>query len=621
MHSELRAMTKALRAINEAGEAGHPVILPATPRGARYLDILNHPDWSWEEDWDSYVGDYHSEDDDGDRDCANCGEYYYDCDCGDYEPEPASLVGRRYLYYPRGWATPRRTTPVGHAHVGAELEVTARVLDSEWGGGPVARVMHDTVGAAQQMTGLSFNLEEDSSLPDGGFEIISGYGLWPAVARGWCHVLDSVDTHRLIRGVDPSLSPFEKDQNELENLLHQRGATVWNWPGGEGIIPKDELASDTYERVYVAAPEWMGKYAEAAAISRKGWGAPNRRERRVRDVKDRADSCGMHVHVSPHPESTVGISRDRIAKRCEQVMVDFLKTDTLGYLFVVGRLPDDNFCVVGGSGRYSLVAERRHTVEFRGFASTLNPRMFAARVELALVVHYMVLNMWRDVVTWEDVRQYVMSGEAGVENLRTVLMMLPAFTASCAQQMSLPFIEEGCVTDPAVPGNTKESENMDINVTLNNPTIHVHMAGADGEPVVGLASGNLVGDLVDAMHTAAAEAATSSPDDLARLAYGTEGTNAAKAKWSIGKFVNDGERDLFDDYDSEDTVGKVIGVLFRNGDLEGENSSRANYRSLYRAAGGYAKLGSREFYSSDDVFELADSRSRDFIGVAAIVEV
>lgn len=648
MQSKLRSMTKALRAINEAGEQGQPVVLPATPRGARNIDALNHPGWSWTAFRDDYVRGYHShdDDDDDDRECVNCGDSRYYCECGDYEPEPSESSGREYVHWPRGWRQLSGDTPVGHALVGVELEVVPRVWDDDRESGPAARFLGITTGVAETETGLSFILEEDSSLPNDGFEIISGYGLWPAVARGWCHVLDSVDTHRVICGVDPALRPNEWSHEELEQELVKQRATVWNWPGGEGLVPLDDLTSDTYGQVYVAAPSWMGQYAKAASeYPDPGTGAPNRGEQRVRDTKHRGDKCGMHVHVSfrPSVHGKPDMSPYALARGCKKIMVDFLKTDTLGYLFVVGRLPDSSFCSVGCEDRYSLVACRRSTTEFRGFASTLNPRMFAARVELALAIHYVVSMKDEEYHTWEHVWSYVLSGEAGLENLRTTLLMLPAFKVSCEQQMSLPFVdpfdgqaenEEGCVTDPAVPGISKES-NMNVNITLNNPTVHVHMGAAGSTPVVNIDPSTPTSDLVDAMNTAAAEASAAStggtvtsatpdtpdtPDEVARAAYGVEGTNAAKAQWSIGKYVDDGERELRDEYDDEETVGKVVGVLFRNGDSIGVHPVGATYRSLYREAGGYAKLGSREFNYASDVFNLSDSTGRDFIGAAVVVE-
>lgn len=638
MYSKLRVLTKAIKAINEAGEQGLPVVLPATPRGARNLDILNHPGWEWDADRTDYIHEYHShDDDDEDRECANCGESYNWCDCGDFTPEPREPAGREYVSLPRGWRQPDEDKPVGHALVGVELEVVPRVWDDDGGSGPVACFLDATTGAASAETGLTFILEDDSSLPEGGFEIISGYGLWPTVARGWCHVLDSVDTHRVICGVDPTLIPGEWSDVELTRELVNQRATVWNWPGGEGLVRLDDLKTDTYDQVYVAAPDWMGQYAKAAAEHPDpSTGAPNRVARRVRDTKLRGDKCGMHVHVSFRPSVSAngGMGPEELARKCEKIMVDFLKADTLGYLFVVGRLPDNSFCSVGDRGRYALVARRRNTTEFRGFASTLNPRMFAARVELALAIHYVVAMKDAEFHTWEHVWSYVLSGEAGLENLRTILLMLPAFKVSCEQQMSLPFVdpldgqaenEEGCVTDPAVPGISMESNNMNVNITLNNPTVHVHM-GAGSTPVVSIDPSNPAGDLVDAMNTAAAEASTASttpdtPDEVARAAYGVDGTNAAKAQWSIGKYVDDGERELRDECDDEDTVGKVVGVAFRNGDAIGDHPVGATYRSLYREAGGYAKLGSREFNYASDVFNLADAMSRDFIGVAVVVEV
>lgn len=643
MFSELRAPTKAIKAINEAGEQGLPVVLPATPRGARNLDILTHEGWVWGADRDDYVRCYHSHDDgdDDDRECVNCGDSRYYCECGDYEPEQREPAGREYVTYPRGWRQPDPDTPAGHALVGVELEVVPRVWDDDSESGPAACFITATTNAATVETGLSFILEEDSSLPDDGFEIISGYGLWPAVARGWCHVLDSVDTHRVICGVDQALRPNEWTHDELEQELARQRATVWNWPGGEGLVKLDDLKSDTYDQVYVAAPSWMGQYAKAAAeYPDPNTKAPNRTERRVRDTKHRGDACGMHVHVSFRP-SVYGDRRMgpvELARKCEKIMVDFLKSDTLGYLFVVGRLPDSNFCEIGNSGRYALVACRCNTTEFRGFASTLNPRMFAARVELALAIHYVVAMKGAELHTWEHVWSYVLSGEAGLENLRTILLMLPAFKVSCEQQMSLPFVDpldgqaenkEGCVTDPAVPGISMESNSMNINITLNNPTVHVHMGAAGSAPAVSIDPSNAAGDLVDAMNTAAAEASATAiapatpatPDEVARAAYGVEGTNEAKAKWAIGKYVNDGERELNDEYDDEETVGKVVGVIFRNGDTIGEAPCGSTYRSLYREAGGYAKLGSREFHHASDVFNLADSQGRDFIGAAVVVEV
>lgn len=593
----VQALSNKLR---EAGRGRFTPLLPIAPdpemfQGAAPILPCDSTLPPREANWDQYVAPYHSS---GDDECIGCGETECFCECEDGF-SPAYRNDRHAFTYPTGLAKESEMFP--RLYVGAELEVESR--RSEYYHVMTARAVRRLVDETEEFTRLAFLMEEDGSLPEGGFELISGYGSWNAVSRGWGALLGDPQLHMLVRGVDSAMT----------SRLGGDGKWVWNWPSGERPLGADDTDPT---QVSLAAPGWLRAYGEAAV----GDGEPlDRSDSRVWEVMPRRDRCGMHVHVSNY-EGLSGAQSHSVQRLSLAIMLDYLRSDPTGYLFVVGRLPDASYSALNTQAdpdtRRGAVAVRSNTIEYRLFASTLNPRMFGARVELAMLL-FRNGTLDTPARTWAELRAVALANKAEVPNLHSILMLEADFKRSCIEQerlyhrqevrsgedFELPLPVLGKVADPAVSGN-EECEDMNVSITIN--------AGNSGA-VVRL---DMDGETVEATEVVSAP---TEPEghERAEVGLGSDASNEDKRHWAVGRFCRPGSTTLYPS--PAMNSHRVAAVYFMLDDVEfGEGNL---YRSLYREADGFAKLGTSTFDSPEDVFGLRDAENRNFLGVAVLTRL
>ena len=371
-----------------------------------------------------YVRDYHSRSDGTECDyCDGDGEDEYGDPCdecgGDISDESDSRRGHDWddTAPPMG--------PFASVAVGVELEVGLRkhaALDYMRSS---MEHLNSTAEHIRRTTDITLVYEEDSSLPDDGFEVISDYGPWPVIAPAWLLWLHNRMTQYCLSGF----------------VDHRRVDVDRTDDDGDERMPWAGLRADiTYDTV----SPYRIRYEKPGSAQ-------------INDPR-RAAPYGMHVHLSMLGAAPSGALP--VANTMRLVLCDLLNTNPSLYLFLMGRPPNKEYCCVEHSNtRYGLVAARSEygTVEVRGFASTLNPQMFAARVELSMLLFVFARggSNSNGSASWSRFEPQLLEWSEHLPNLTAVLQAFAADGAPVTPQESMPqAVAPADVSAPAVSGKS-----------------------------------------------------------------------------------------------------------------------------------------------------------------------
>lgn len=330
--------------------------------------------------------------------CTYCDHSADECGCEDDDGytdtsgwEPRIIQG----YHDSGSdAAPPKPAPKGTGQclrMGVELETGLRNEDALW-----RAFVRATEG------GPGFRFEEDTTLPGVGVpvEIISPYGTLATQYELWAPLLTDTYLHWDTinrRGPNGTPAHWRQTGSAAQRHLMVEGLFGWYTTSKSACnLPERPVMGQRLQALLgYDADDALADPARYAQALREGSAVPvylrdvfavlGGRKSFFRDVAA-SSACstpyGMHVHVGYSNREVRGVQRRVMAS----VLLSLLACDTMQYVWLVGRVPDDNYHMLPTQGdaydRYDMVSCRERTHEFRCFASTMNPRLFFARLEL-----------------------------------------------------------------------------------------------------------------------------------------------------------------------------------------------------------------------------------------------